>query len=53
MYVIKVLGAGRELPDWRGAIRFVLGSPFIHVYNIGMRDLEEVAANLALVEGKE
>lgn len=52
VYAIKVLGCGDELPDLRGAVEFVLGLSFVHVLNIGMRDLEQVRTNLAVICGR-
>ncbi|MFO8059034.1 MAG: aldo/keto reductase [Bacillota bacterium] len=46
VYVIKVLGRGDLADDVRGAIEFVCQYPFIHAYNIGMRDIREVEENL-------
>lgn len=49
VYVIKVLGLGEELPDVQGAIEFALEKPFIHVYNIGMKDVGELEENLGII----
>lgn len=49
VYVIKILGRGDLVDDLEEAIRFVCGYPFIHAYNIGMRNLREAEENLSLI----
>ncbi len=49
VYVIKVLGLGAELPDVKGAIEFAMEKPFIHVYNLGMKNLRELEENLGII----
>lgn len=51
VYVIKILGCGELADDVPAAIKFVLQYPFIHAYNIGMRNLGELRENLAVIEG--
>ncbi len=49
VYVIKILGRGELAHDIKGALEFVCQYPFIHAYNIGMRNLEEVSENLRFI----
>ena len=49
VYVIKILGRGDLVDDVEGAIRFVCEYPFIHAYNIGMKNTEEVEENLRFI----
>ncbi|MFO7941866.1 MAG: aldo/keto reductase [Bacillota bacterium] len=49
VYVIKVLGVGELSDDVPGAIDFALRQPFVHACNIGMRDMDQVEFNVAVV----
>ncbi len=49
VYVIKILGRGDLVDDVEGAIEFVCQYPFIHAYNIGMRNAREVEENLGFI----
>ncbi len=49
VYVIKILGRGDLAGDVEGAIEFVCRYPFIHAYNIGMRNTREVEENLEII----
>jgi aryl-alcohol dehydrogenase-like predicted oxidoreductase len=53
VYAMKVLGAGALASDPAEAIRFAARLPYVHSLCIGMRDLDEVQQNLALLEGHE
>lgn len=50
VYVIKILGRGELVYDLEGALEYVCRQPFIHAFNIGMRNRDEIAENLALLK---
>ncbi|MFP4201293.1 MAG: aldo/keto reductase [Clostridia bacterium] len=49
VYVIKVLGVGDLSDDVPAAIDFALRQPFVDACNVGMRDMDQVAFNVAVV----
>jgi len=49
VYAIKILGRGDLTDELESAIQFVCEQPFIHAYNIGMRNIEEVRENLEII----
>jgi len=52
VYAMKVLGAGTLASDPAQAIHFAARLPYIHSLCIGMRNLDEVRQNLALLESE-
>jgi len=51
IYAMKVLGCGALASDPAEAIAFAARLPYVHSLCIGMRSLEEVRRNLALLGG--
>ncbi len=50
VYVIKILGRGDLVYDLEGAIEFVCRHPFVHAFNIGMRNCDELEENLTMLK---
>lgn len=48
IYSMKALGGGNLSANWREALDFVMGLPYVHAIAMGMQSVEEVIANTAV-----